>query len=227
MASPKKPTRKELLKTPDEFITTFGKIARFTHTHYVQIIWGIAVLTALVVAGAGAMVVTSRREVQAANLLDKALASHEAVLKAKDAAAARDATDNAFNALIRDYAKTGAGKLARIVYARICHQAGDTAGAAALYSEALASFRELPFYENLIYTGLGHLQMDQQDFKAAADLFEKALASAAFKDEALFALGLVYERLGEREKSRESFQRLIAENPQSIFFSIAKEKVAG
>lgn len=224
MAYSKNVTRKELLKQPDEFISTTGKLIRLAQTHRDRIARVLAVLLVLVLAVAGWRYWDHRRELAASTLFDQAVARYEGHLKAKGLAGARQAAEKEFIALVQDYPATSGGKLARLVYADVCYAAGDAAKAAELYGQALSGFADQPFYQSLIGMGLGHARLKQKDMGAAAILFEKASTATALADEALFNLGLIYGQQGDNEKSRGCLNRLITEYPTSIYAPIAREK---
>jgi hypothetical protein len=49
----------------------------------------------------------------------------------------------------------------------------------------------------------------------------------SLKDLSLYNLASVYEKMGDREKSKAAFARIAAEFPNSIYVEIAKEKILG
>ena len=226
MAISKNPTRKELLKQPDEFITTFGKLVRFARAYQHQITAALGLVIVIVLALAGWRYWLQKTETKALGLLDQAIGTYQSQIKAKGPVEARQAVEKQFDTLIQDYTATAGGKLARLVYADVCYAAGDAVRAAELYGQALAGFRNQPFFENLLRAGMGHARFKQTDWGSATALFEKALATPAFADEALFHLGLIYGLQGDNEKSRGCFNRLITEHPTSIYAPIAREKAA-
>jgi len=224
VAYSKNVTRKELLKQPDEFISTTGKMIRLVQTHRDRITQVLTVLMVLVLAVAGWRYWDHRRQMAASALFDQALAGYQGHLKAKGLAGAREAVEKDFVALVQDYSATSVGKLGRLVYADICYSAGDAAKAAELYGQALTGFADLPFYQNLVGMGLGYSRLKQKDLGAAAILFEKASTATAFSDEALFNLGLIYGLQADNDKSRGYFNRLITEYPTSVYAPLAREK---
>jgi hypothetical protein len=47
------------------------------------------------------------------------------------------------------------------------------------------------------------------------------------QDEALFNLGVLYEKLGEQDKSEKAFNRIISDHPDSMYIDIVEERSAG
>jgi tetratricopeptide (TPR) repeat protein len=47
------------------------------------------------------------------------------------------------------------------------------------------------------------------------------------RDEALFNLGVLYEKLGEMEKSEKAFNQIVSDFPDSMYINIIKERSAG
>jgi TolA-binding protein len=54
-----------------------------------------------------------------------------------------------------------------------------------------------------------------------------ASADPTLKDLSLYNLASVYEKMGNREKSKATFARIAAEFPNSTYLEIAKEKSLG
>jgi len=52
-------------------------------------------------------------------------------------------------------------------------------------------------------------------------------ADASLKDLSLYNLASVYEKMGQKDKSKATFARIAADFPNSIYIEIAKEKSIG
>jgi len=83
--------------------------------------------------------------------------------------------------------------------------------------------------EYLVLSGLGYSYAAKQEYQEAATYFEKIASGpeSIMKDEALFNLGSIYHALGNPEKSKEFYKKIVSEYPDSIYSELAKDKVAG
>lgn len=134
-----------------------------------------------------------------------------------------------FENLIDTYGYTGPGKTGLLQYAGICYKAQDYDRALELYENAHESFAENPEFGRLALNGMAHSNAAMGENEKAVSLFEKLVEdeSPALKDQALFNLGVLYSRIGDTEKSREYYQQLVSEFPDSIFAEPAGDRLPG
>lgn len=229
MAKPKKVSRKQLLKEPDEFLTFSSKLLNYVMAHKMAIIGVFSgVLLALIIFSA-VQYMGYRSENKAFALLGEAWGRYEAALDEKTPAEAYSEVKADFEALLDDYGGTQAGAMGRVTYANIAYEAGEADQAAALYDEALASFDGAPDLKNLILSGLGYAHEERKAYKEAAAYFERIVAgeSPVLKSEAYFNLGRLYGLLDEPEKSRDAYEKILSEYTDSIYADMVKERLAG
>lgn len=226
MASRKK-SRKELLKTPDEFMTLTGSAIQFVSAFQKQLSYGLCVLVAAALVVFGYRFFAQRAESEAFTALAQTMANYEAN---KDASSADEAYRKAaeeLQRLVKKYSGNAGGKLARTRYANISYQAGDYHKAIELYQQSLNDFKENQFVYHLILNSLGYAYQRVDDDRNAVKCFEE-LSSAkdsGFRDEALFNLGLLHEKSGNAADSRKAFQEIVANYPNSMYFDIVQEKL--
>ena len=222
-------TRKKLLKEPDEFITFSGKLLQWLTTYKQQATIAACVVFALLVATAGFQAYLSHAENKASALLAESLAQYQMAMKDKDPVKAYQAVDKSFTRILDDYSSRRMGKIAGFEFANICFQAGEFDKAISLYKTALGDFSNTPFYGNLILSSLGYAFEGKKDYESAVKYYETLTTSAdtSLKDISLYNLASVYEKMGNKEKSKATFARIAAEYPNSIHLEIAKEKSLG
>ena len=82
---------------------------------------------------------------------------------------------------------------------------------------------------NLILSGLGYANEQLNENQRAVAYFEKIAASQGqvLRDEALFKLGVLYDKLGESEKREKAFNQITSDFPDSMYIDIVKERPAG
>ena len=226
---PKKPTRKELLKEPDQFITLSGRLIAFGRRYGRQLTYAVVAVLVLLAGYTAARYFIARAENRAFALLDQYSAQYRQTLAAKGPQAALEAVDKGFAALIDDYGRRRAGGMAKIHYGDICYAAGRYEQAAALYTQALEDFGQEPFYRALILNGIGHAHWQNQKLDQAIVYFSQiaGIADAPLRAQALFAMADLYAAMGQPEKSREAYQRLLKSFPDSDLVQVAREFESG
>jgi tetratricopeptide (TPR) repeat protein len=229
MAKQKRVTRKQLLKEPDEFITTTGRIIGWGRRYTRQMAYGAGAFLLFLVVIAGYRYFSNSAENKAFLLLDQAVGNYEDKKAGTNALAAYEGTREDFEYIIRKYDNTQGGKLAAVVFAGISYDADDVERAIQLYETALTRFGNDPTYQNFLWSGLGYAYEKKQDVPMAISYFEKIAAGEdpAVKDVALFNMGRLYHKLGESAKSMQAYERLTTEHTDSIYYQLAMEKVAG
>ena len=227
MAKPKRVTRKQLLKEPDEFITTTGRIIQWGQQYARQLTIGAAIVAFLLVAVTGYRYYDSWNENKAFSLLDAAVSKYESKMASSDIMLAYESTKGDFENLIRKYDSTVGGQLAMFYFAGISNDAGDSDRAIALYEAGLKYFNSDSAYHNFILSGLGYAYEKKQDVNNAVNCFQKIAdgSDPTIKDLALFNLGRLFQQMGDIEKSQAAYERLTAEYTDSIYYQVAREKV--
>jgi tetratricopeptide (TPR) repeat protein len=222
-------TRKQLFKEPDEFITFSGKLIQWLTTYKQQAFLAASVVLALLVATAGFQAYSHHTEIKASALLTESLTQYQTAMKANDPVKAYQAVEKSFTRILEDYSARRMGKIAGLEFANICFRAGEFDKAISLYKTALEDFSDAPFYKNLIMSSLGYAFEGKKDYESAAKYFETLTTSVdtSLKDLSLYNLASVYEKMGNKEKSKSTFARIVADFPNSIYVEIAKEKSLG
>ena len=228
MAKNKKFTRKQLLKEPDEFITTTGKLIRFARAYQKPLAYGVGALMVALLIIAGWRYYTATREKQAFASYEQAAGRYAAAVNTDGVQKAYADVQQDFDLILNKYAGTGGGKIARFAFANICYQAGEFDRAIDLFQQSLTDFGTDGFYRKRIISGIGYAQAGKKDLKAAAATFETLSSEPGMPDdETLFQLGRFYEALGEAEKSRDAFRKIITDHPNSVYIPMVTEKLAG
>jgi tetratricopeptide (TPR) repeat protein len=226
MAKKKRVTRKQLLKEPDEFITFSGKLIQFSIRYKTQLTYVVAILVALVVVVSGYRFFSIRSENNAQALLNQAVAKYQSALNSQDSQKAYQTVSEDFQLILNKYGTKNSGKIARVIFANIRFDAGDYTKAIELYRQSLEDFKNHDFMNNLIRSDLGYAYEQLNDIPLAVSYFEKIAENLEpiLRDEALFNLGVLYEKSGDHQKSADAFQRIITEHPDSMYIEIVKER---
>lgn len=227
MAAAKKVTRKELLKEPDEFLTLSSRFLGWAARHRREINTALLAVFALALVVSGYLYYANRQEAQAGVLFGQALAKYDR-LAADPAKAVREVSPD-FRRITGEYGGTSNGRMAGLVYANLCYQAGDFAQAAELYKTSLERFADQPLIRFQILKSLGYTYEGLKEPAAALPYFERALAVAdkALQDDLLFQIGDLQARLGNKAKSEETFKRLLSEFGDSPYANLVRPRVGG
>lgn len=225
----KKISRKKLLKEPDEFMTITGNLFRFVKTHRVKLVWSGSGIALLILILLGAKFFSNRAEKKAAIMLEKSMTRYERVLKENDLPKAFRDMGKDFEQILTNYSKTGAGKIATLIYANMCFKADELDKAIKLYGKALQYFGDSRSLKNIILSGLAHSYQKKKDDEHAIEYFKMITSGpdATLKDEALFNLGQIYNKKGDMDQKREVFQQIVSNHPDSIYIEMAKEGILG
>ncbi len=227
MAQKKKKTRKELLKEPDEFMTLTGKVIRFAVDHKTQLTYGLGIILALVIIVSGVRFFSIRAEKKAAAMLDQSLMEYNSLKAQKSPEEVYNAVAGSFQNILQKYSGKDSGKVARLIYANICYDAGQYKQAIELYRLSLKDFENHPMIHSQILSSLGYAY--EQEYPEAVGYFEKISAAPEqiLRDEALYHLGRLYDKLGQAEKSKEAYQKILSDHPDFIYIDIARERISG
>jgi tetratricopeptide (TPR) repeat protein len=230
MAKKRKKTRKELLKEPDEFITLSGRLIGLAAEHKTLLTYSIAVIIGLALVISGFRFLSIRAENRAAALLDNSLIKYES-LKSEEKAPADiyGAIAPDFQLILDKYGSKESGKIARLTFANICYDAGKYELAIDLYKTALEDFDKHPLIQNQVLGSLGYAWEQLNDYATAALYFEKLTSApeAMTRAEALYHLGWLYDKLGQTEKSRAAYDKILTEHQEFIYRDLVKELMAG
>ncbi len=225
----KKITRKQLLKEPDEFLTFSQKMMGYMLRHRVKFISGLAVLFALLVITGLVSYFSNRAEDNAFAMLNQGVTRYNEVMEKDGPEKAYLAVEKDFLEMFDRYSGRKGSQMARITFANMACDAGKYEKALELYQNALKDFGDTPSLKNLILAGLGFACEGKEDYAAAIGYFERIASGPdpLMKSEAAFRLGMLYEKTGDKEKSLKSYQKLLADYPDSLYADLVREKVPG
>jgi tetratricopeptide (TPR) repeat protein len=229
MAKKLKKTRKELLKEPDEFITISGKLIGFIVEHKNQITYALGLIVALALIFSGYRFFSIRSENKASALLDQGLAKYEKFKNDKQPVVAYDQVSADFQLILDKYGSKKNGKIARLTYANICYKAGKYEQAIELYKKSLKDFEKHPTIHNQVVGSLGYAYEQQADYASAVSYFEplSSTPDTIMRGEALYHLGWLYDKLGQTEKSKEAYKKIVSDHQDFIYIDLVKERMSG
>ncbi len=220
-------SRKELLQEPDPFLEFVGKAMDFGKKYQKQIIAAVGALLSVAIVITGVIYYKNQSEARAAMMLGKAVAKYNSIKKDESSFIAYEDVKKDFKALSEKYGSSASGKVALMQYANLCYLTKNYDEALKAYNQALNELGKTEF-KTMILSGLGYSYEGKNDFEQAAKYFEMITSddAAVMKDQALFNLARMYEKLGKPDLEKKAFSRIVSEYPDSMYFDLASEKVA-
>ena len=229
MAKKRKKTRKELLKEPDEFLTISSKLINLAIEYKTYLTYALGIILVLAVIISGIRFFSIRAENKASELLDQSLAKYNSIKAEKQPSEVYDEVSADFQLILDKYKGKESAKLARLTFANICYDAGKYEQAIELYKTAQEEFAKYPMILNQILSNLGYAYEQQEDYETAVSYFEKISSAPEriMRDEALYHLGRLYDKLGLKEKSRKAYDKILNEHQDFIYIDLVKERRSG
>jgi len=219
-------SRKRQLEEPDKFISFTAKIVGIVAKYKTFLLSVAGAIMLIIIAISSFYYYSDRAESKASVMLAKSLAKYEKIKTEQGAVKAyREVSDDFIQIVENNWGKDRA-KLAMVMYANICYNAGEFDRATELYNKALSGFENNPFVKNLIFNGIAYSREGKKDYNTAVEYFNKILSGPddKIKDETLFNLGRLYAVMGNKEKSIEAFNKIITDYKDSNYTDLAKEK---
>jgi tetratricopeptide (TPR) repeat protein len=221
-------SRKDLLKKPDEFITLTGRAIAIARDYQNQISYALLAIVAIGLIFLGYRFFAQRAETKAFAMLQETQSAYQTQKAASSAKEAYSKVSQSFEDIIKKYGGNAGGKLARVIYANISYEAGQYETAVALYQQSLTDFQDDKAVYNLILNSLGYAYQQMKDTQKAAVYFERAAkqTDSLVREDALFNLGWVYQRMGEAAKSEQALQQILDDYPNSLYFDMVQEELS-
>ncbi|MCD6571608.1 MAG: hypothetical protein J7L53_12985 [Deltaproteobacteria bacterium] len=177
-----KDTRKTLVKSPDEFMSTIGRLIRWAKANKKKFIFTSLIVAIIIIGSLGFFYWETNRE---------RLAMIEYFNAAGDIEAIED--------LMQDYTHTKAGRLAILRLANKAYSDGDLDGAIKYAGEFIDAWgkKDIFYWESILI--LAQAYMDKGDLAGSIPVLDECISSGPgeIKDEALFYKGVVLKELNK------------------------------
>lgn len=187
-------TRKELLKEPDEFITTTSSIMKWVRENPRRFGIGLAVIILMLAGGFGLYFWKGYREQSAMSAYIKAGSDQKLVAEVSGA-----------------YIGTKAGKLAKLRLAGLAYAKGDTAEAIRNAGEFIETWgsKDILFYQSMLIMARAH--MDRKEYAKALPSLETCTAGAQgiVKEEALYYKAMALKAMDKDKETATVLNDLI------------------
>ncbi len=224
----KKLSRKELLKSTDEFLTLSEKVARFVNEHMRQVKLvgiGLAVVAVVYIAIWGYMKHTNKMGQTAYNTAYDTLVQNLQSEKVNQEDIKQSET--LFEAVINDYGMSKAANLALAQVGRAKFETKNYSDAIEYYDEFATKASSNEAYETLTFLALAACYEAKGDLKKAAEILD-GIAKASdnpFRETAMLNLERVYRLDNQPEKANEILKAFAKEYSNSPFYPMVKARI--
>ena len=220
--------RKKELTQMDPFQESLTKSLEWASAHKKQLMILAGALVGVVVVFSAIMFSFKQSEIKASELAAKAYEKYEKKYSQdRDARKGYDAVKDDFQALFDEYPNTSAGRMALINFGKICFEAKEYDQAFDLYSRALSTVGDKAGVKNFLLCAMGTICELNDDMEQAKSYYlrvEKGVSNL-LKDEARFALALIYEKLNDTTAGRQMYEKIAESRGNSIYKAIAQARI--
>ena len=220
--------RKRELAKMDRFQEGLTKSIKWATTRKKQLMISAGALAGVVIVFSAIMFSFKQSESKASELAAKAYGKYEEQYSQdRDARKGYDAVKDDFQTLFDEYPNTSAGRMALINFGKICFEAKAYDQAFDLYSKALSTVGDKAGVKNFLLCALGTVCELKNDLEQGKSYYLRVEngTSNLLKDDARFALALIYEKLNDTDAERQMYEK-VAESPgDSIYKDIAQARI--
>ncbi len=218
--------RRKELEQLDPLQKNLFKALAYAGIYKKQLLLILGTVVVVAVVFSGIMFSFQRSETQASNLVAEAAGRYNRL--AGDPQKAFLEVNESFEAVLDRYANTDAGRMAQIIYAGICMNAHEYDRAGTLYENALKNIGNQAAMRNFLLSSLGHVWLAKNDLDRAKTYFQQIETgkSDLLKDESRFVLARIYASEQQTDASQQMYEKLVAENQQSMYAGLAQAMVA-
>lgn len=224
----KKITRKELLKSPDEFLTLSEKVFNFVKERSRQFITAGIVTAILLVLVAGVkyyLDLTSGRALAAYDQAVSGLTPEKGFDPQRAKTAVRE-----LEKVNSSYSRYASGRHALLDLGSLYYKLGQLDKAQNVYQKFLDSLRpEEKHLKPMLLDSLAYVFEAQGDYAQAEAKWNEVLGLSGrlMKEDAYLGLGRIFLAREMNEKAKQIYQRFLNDYPNSSSVALVKAKLAG
>ena len=228
----KKITRKELLNTQDEFLTISQKTLSYVVAHSNQFYIGLIMVVALAVVIMGVKYYYDRQAREALVAYDQALAQVARIqnLSGEENKQEIEVAIQALEYVRNAFSRSRPGRFVYLDLGALYFHLERYDQAKDSYQTFLKTLKpEENYLKPLILDSLAYINEAEKDLENAAARWEEVtkLADEFLKEEAFFNLGRIYEAQNDKKKAIKTYEKLMADYPDSSNIAWIKAKLAG
>jgi tetratricopeptide (TPR) repeat protein len=225
---PRKVSRKKLLKEPDEFISTTGKVIQYVKGHQRLVMRAALIILLIIVAGAGTFTYLRWQEGKALSVQLEGLMIYQSAYQASlenPAAEKKEEYRKALDKFKESVAIYGWGKTAQMtrIFIANSHTAlKEYEQAQAAYSQSLDG----PF-RPVALNGLAYLFEAQGDYPKALEYYQKNMEESTnpYRLDGLLGAARCYEILKQTPKALEVYEKALPQASKTALADFIRWKI--
>lgn len=226
----KKVTRKELLKEPDEFITTSAHIIGYTRQNPKKVLMIIVIVIFVILAAGGFYAYQRQAKLASHDLFEKALMDYQMLEMSRKAPTDTqlDKLLAQFETIAKEYPSFPAGEMALLYGGHMLYKKGDFPAALDRYTKMQTT--------NLVKEGLGplilyHTAMTRfalKDYDQAILIFDQLSkdTNSPYRREAHAAIARIYEASGKNKEAVQAYRQYLKMFPEAPDAAFVKSRIA-
>jgi predicted negative regulator of RcsB-dependent stress response len=226
----KKISRKELLKEPDEFLTTTAQVINYTRQNPRQITIGIIVVAVCLAAALGYLGIRKHQEAQSLLLFDKAFRQYHEVVDspAPPTPENLDKLLAAFQHVVQEYKSYAVGDQAQLYCGHVLYQKGDFKGALERYESLQSSTLAKKGLEPLVLYHMAMTRFALKDYEQAQNLFTQLSkdTDSPYRREAFAAIAHIYESMGKHKEAVQAYKQYLKMFPEAPDAAFIRARLA-
>ncbi len=223
-------SRKELLKEPDEFITTSARVVQFVREHTRQVILGVSIFLICVAAGVAYFSYMQYRQNEADFHFDKAFRQYRLAVASEDALSKEELEGllSQFQAVADEYGSFMSGERALLYTAHILYKQGKHEEALKRYELLLDSSLAERGLREMIEYHIAMTRLSLKDYDGAVSLFKEMAkdTSSPYCREASAAVADIYEAMGKRKEAVLAYKQYLKMFPQAPDAAYIRARIA-
>ncbi len=216
--------RRRELEQLDPFQENLLKAMEYVKEYKKQLILIAGAVVLVIVVFSGIMYSFQKAENTASTLVSQALNKYA---KINDPDKGYLEVRDDFQTIFEDFANTGAGRQAKVKFAKICYDASKFDQSYKYYKESYEIFKNDALMGNFLLASLGHVSLAKNETEEAKKYFLQIEKSKTdlLKDEAIFALAILHGNANNGAESKKMYEKILADYENSIYQPIAKARV--
>ncbi len=226
----KRVTRKELLKEPDEFLTTTAAAIKFVRENPKTTIIGCIIVVACLLAVLGYFAYQKYGNLASHEKFEKIFQEYQAL----DLSPQPPSEDQLnllaarFAELARDYPSFPAGELALLYEGHVLYKKKDFKGALDCYTKMQGTSMARTGLGPLILYHIAMTRMALNEYEQAAQLFDQLSkdTNSPYRREAFAAIARIYESTGKNKEAVQAYRQYLKMFPEAPDAAFVKARIA-